>query len=258
MSTLEISAPPALPVLPPRQPRTWYFLGSAVIGLLAYAAFNLVHIAVMVAAFVRNGDLDMTETQILELASQGGNIAAGAIAACPFVLAVLWAAIRIARQRFTEYLALNWPSRDEIVRGLAVSFAFLLAWIALSFLTGQETPAFVIDSYRSARDAGLLWLLLIGFCVAAPVTEEFVVRGLLYRGWSQSFLGPVGAIVLSSALWALIHQQYSWYYICQIFLVGLIFGHLRRRSGSTWLTVIAHGFFNLAVTAHVALKLAYS
>ena len=191
------------------------------------------------------------------MASQGGIIAAGAIVACPVVLAVLWAAIRIARQRFTEYLALNWPSRDEIVHGLAISLAFLLAWLLLSFLTGQPTPAFVIDSYRSAQEAGLVWLLLIGFCVAAPVTEEFVVRGLMYRGWSQSFLGPVGAIVLSSALWALIHQQYDWYYICQIFLVGLIFGYLRRRSGSTWLTVIIHGFFNLAVTAHVALKLAY-
>jgi membrane protease YdiL (CAAX protease family) len=98
---------------------------------------------------------------------------------------------------------------------------------------------------------------LIGFCIAAPITEEFTVRGLIYRGWSQSFLGPVGAIVLSSILWALIHHQYSWYYVCQIFLVGLIFGHLRRRSSSTWLTVVTHGLFNLAVTIQTALKVAY-
>jgi membrane protease YdiL (CAAX protease family) len=259
MSSIVISAPPPLPALPvpPRPPRTWYFLGSAVIGLLAYAAFNLANFVVMIAVFIWHGDPDLTEAQFVEFASRGGIIAAGAIAACPVVLAVLWAAIRIARQRFTEYLALNRPSRDEIVHGLAISLAFLLAWLLLSFLTGQPTPAFVIDTYRSAQDDGLVWLLLIGFCVAAPVTEELVVRGLMYRGWSQSFLGPVGAIVLSSALWALIHQQYDWYYICQIFLVGLIFGHLRRRSGSTWLTVITHGFFNLAVTAHVALKVAY-
>ncbi|MBR1146889.1 CPBP family intramembrane glutamic endopeptidase [Bradyrhizobium sp. AUGA SZCCT0431] len=256
MSTLEISAPPALPVSP-RQPRTWYFLGSAVVALLAYIAFNLGHLAMMVVAFVWHGDPDMTEAQIVELASQGGNIAAGTIAACALVVAVLWAAIRIARQGFADYLALRWPSRDELLHGLAITLAFLLAWLLLSFLAGHPTPAFVIDSYRSAQDAGLLWLLLIGFCVAAPVTEELVVRGLLYRGWSQSFLGPIGTIVLSSALWALMHQQYSWYYICQIFLVGLIFGHLRRRSGSTWLTVITHGFFNLAVLAYVALKLAY-
>ena len=113
------------------------------------------------------------------------------------------------------------------------------------------------NSYRSAREAGLLWLLLIAFCVAAPVTEELTVRGLLYRGWSQSFLGPLGAIVLSSALWALIHTQYNWYYACQVFLVGLTFGYLRYRSGSTWLPVVAHGLFNLAVMAQIALILAY-
>ncbi|MBR1271069.1 CPBP family intramembrane metalloprotease [Bradyrhizobium sp. AUGA SZCCT0222] len=256
MSSLEISAPPALPVLP-RQPRTWYFLGSAVIALLAYIAFNLAHLIVGFLVLVQTADPSMTDAQLTELMFRGGAIGAGTIAACPVVLAVLWAAIRIARPGFTEYLALNWPNRGELVYGLAITFAFLLAWLLLSFLTGQPTPAFVIDSYRSAQDDGLMWLLLIGLCVGAPVTEEFVVRGLLYRGWSQSFLGPIGAIVLSSALWALIHQQYDWYYVCQIFLVGLIFGHLRRRSGSTWLTVITHGFFNLAVIAHTALKLAY-
>ncbi len=256
MSSLEISMPPPLPVLP-RQPRTWYFLGSTVIVLLAYAALNLAHMVVMFVAVIQNGDPSMTEAQLHEFVFRGGNFAAGTIAACPAVLAVLWAATRIAGQRFTKYLALNWPRRDELVHGIAISLAFLLAWLLLSFLIGQPTSAFVIDSYRSAKDDGLLWLLLIGFCIAAPVAEEFVVRGMLYRGWSQSFLGPVGAIVLSSALWALIHTQYSWYYVCQIFLVGLIFGHLRSRSGSTWLTVITHGFFNLAVLAYVALKVAY-
>lgn len=256
MSAIEIATPPPLPVLQ-RKPRTWYFLGSLVIGLLAYAALNLAHMIVIVAAIAQNGDLSMTEAQLHALATRGGVIAMGAIVACPVVLAVLWAATRIARQRFAEYLALTWPTRDEVVQGLALSLAFLAAWLLLSFLTGQQTPAFVIDSYRSAQADGLLWLLLIGFCVAAPIAEEFVVRGLMYRGWSQSFLGPIGAIVLSSALWALIHQQYSWYYICQIFFVGLIFGYLRRRSGSTLLTVITHGFFNLAVMGYVALKLAY-
>ena len=256
MSSLEISVPPALPVSPSR-PHNWYFLGSAVIALFAYAAFNLGHLAVMTVAMAWNGNPAMTEAQIEKLVSQGGIFAAGTIAACLFVLAVLWAAIWIARQRFANYLALRWPSRAELVRGLAITLAFLLASDLLSLLAGQETPASVIESYRSARDAGLVWLLLIAFCVAAPITEEFVVRGLLYRGWSHSFLGPLGAIVLSSALWALIHHQYNWYYVGQVFLVGLIFGHLRYRSGSTWVPVVAHGLFNLAVTAQTAVILAY-
>ncbi len=115
----------------------------------------------------------------------------------------------------------------------------------------------MFDIYRTAKDAGSLWLLLVALCVAAPITEEFAVRGFLFRGWSKSFLGPIGAIVLSSALWAAMHQQYNWYYISQVFLLGLIFGYLRYRSDSTWLTVMMHGFWNLAVIAWTAVIVAY-
>ena len=44
MSSTKISLPPASPVSPGR-PHNWYFLGSAVIGLFAYGAFNLGHFA---------------------------------------------------------------------------------------------------------------------------------------------------------------------------------------------------------------------
>jgi membrane protease YdiL (CAAX protease family) len=55
----------------------------------------------------------------------------------------------------------------------------------------------------------------------------------------------VGAIVLSAIVFALIHQQYEWFYIGCIVAVGLLFGYLRYRSESTWLTVITHGTYNL-------------
>ena len=68
----------------------------------------------------------------------------------------------------------------------------------------------------------------------------------------------IGAIVLTLALWAAMHQQYNWYYRSQIFLAGLIFGYLRYRSNATWLTVMTHGFFNLAVIAWTGVPVAYS
>src|SRR4051812_26276264 len=98
MSSIEISTPPPLPVSA-RAPRTWYFLGSAVIAVLAYAALNLAHMVVIVEAVVRVGDPSMmTQAQLHALVTRGGNVALGAIVACPLVLAVLWAATRIARQ----------------------------------------------------------------------------------------------------------------------------------------------------------------
>ena len=89
----------------------------------------------------------------------------------------------------------------------------------------RTTPASMLDSSRTARQAGLLWLLLIANCLVAPVSEDFAMRGFLFRGWSKSFLGPIGAILPTSAVWTLLHTQYSWVFLAQTFLVGLIFGY---------------------------------
>lgn len=121
------------------------------------------------------------------------------------------------------------------------------------YFSGQTTPASMLDSYRTARQAGLLGLLLIADCLVAPVTEEFAMRGFPVSGWSKSFLGPIGAILLTSAVWTLLHTQYSWFFLAQTFLVGLIFGYWRYPAGSTWLAVITHGAWNAAVMAQIAL-----
>ena len=44
------------------------------------------------------------------------------------------------------------------------------------------------------------------------------------------------------------HLQYDWFFFGEIFSIGLLFGYLRYRSGSIWLTVILHGLNNLAAT----------
>src|SRR5262249_48406545 len=91
-----------------------------------------------------------------------------------------------------------------------------------------------------------LWLLVIAFCVAAPVTEEFFARGFLYRGWSETFLRVPGAILLSSLVWTALHLQYNWYFLGEGFSIGVLLGYMRYRSTSTWLTIILHGLNNLA------------
>ena len=72
--------------------------------------------------------------------------------------------------------------------------------------------------------------------------------GFLYRGWSESFLRPFGAIILSTLVWTCMHLQYDAFFLVQVFSIGLLFGYLRYRSNSTWLTVILHGLNNLAAT----------
>jgi len=101
---------------------------------------------------------------------------------------------------------------------------------------------------KSAQEHSALWLLVIAFAVAAPLWEELFARGWLYRGWSESRLGPYGAILLSSIVWTVMHLQYDWFFFGEIFSIGLLLGYLRYRSNSTWLTIVLHGLNNFAAT----------
>jgi hypothetical protein len=108
----------------------------------------------------------------------------------------------------------------------------------------------MVDVLKSAQADGVVWLLVIAFGFAAPVTEELMVRGFLYRGWSESVLRPVGAIILSSLAWTAMHAQYyDPFLFVEVFSIGLLLGYMRYRSGSTWLTILMHCLNNLAATA---------
>ena len=237
---------PAAPVMAPRPPRTWKFVGTAIWGLLAFGAMSLAQVAGLIAVLGFFADADMSEASIKTVSEHGAAIAVSVLLGLPATLLVLWLATRLARRSFAAYLALRRPTAKDILLALAASLALLATLDAIAVIAGYPvSPDFVLNSVRSARDSGTLWLLLLGFCVAAPVSEEFIFRGFVYRGWSATALGPAGAIVLSSALFALIHVQYEWFYLGGIFAIGSLFGYLRYRLRSTWTTVIAHGFYNL-------------
>jgi CAAX protease family protein len=168
----------------------------------------------------------------------------------PAVLAVLWLATRMARTPFADYLALRRTSWTDLLIGIAALIVLVVGWDLLSRALGRDmTPGFMVDVLKSAQADGALWLLVIAFSVAAPITEELMVRGFLYRGWSESAPGPVGAVVLSSLVWTAMHAQYyDWFLFSEVLSIGLLLGTMRYRSNSTWLTIIMHGINNLAAT----------
>jgi membrane protease YdiL (CAAX protease family) len=137
----------------------------------------------------------------------------------------------------------------------ALVVAFILGFDALTYLLDRDvvTP-FQLDTYRSARDAGALALLWITFVIVAPAGEEILFRGFLFRGWAASPRAVWPAIVVISALWAIIHVQYDWFGILQVFLGGLLLGWLRWGSGSTLLTFWLHALTNIWATAQTAIK----
>jgi uncharacterized protein len=230
-----------------RRPRIWKFWGTALWGLFIFAGMFIGQATVIAYFVLRQGSMDLAAA--IQVVGAGLTISLSVIMGLPAVLLAAWVATRFSRTPFVDYLALRWTSWRNFLIG-AVSLAVLVGgWDLLSRALGREvTPGFMGEVLKSAQADGALWLLVIAFCVAAPISEEILARGFLYRGWSESRLGVAGAIFLSSLAWTSLHLQYDWFFFCEVFSIGLLLGYLRYRSNSTWLTIVIHGLNNTAAT----------
>jgi CAAX protease family protein len=144
-----------------------------------------------------------------------------------------------------EYLGFILPRRADVIVGIAAIVALVIVGNVLSWLLGRliVTP-FQLDIYRTAAAAGWLPWLWLGVVIVTPIGEETLFRGFLFRGLLRSPNDAWLAIGVTAALWALIHVQYDWYVISQVFAFGLVIGWLRWASGSTLLTMLLHAMIN--------------
>lgn len=143
-----------------------------------------------------------------------------------------------------EYLALNRASVRTFALWLLLALVFVFVCEVVSYLLGRPMiPDEVREVYKTARWPPLLWSALV---VAAPLFEETFFRGFMYRGLESSRVGVVGACIVTSFVWTLLHVQYEDLFILGIiFLGGLLFGVARWKSRSLYVTIAMHSLWNL-------------
>lgn len=82
----------------------------------------------------------------------------------------------------------------------------------------------------------MLWTSL-SVAVAAPLAEEFILRGVILRGMLYHST-PLKAILWSAFYFAFIHLNL--YQAIGAFIMGLFMGWIYYRTGSLWLTILIH------------------
>jgi membrane protease YdiL (CAAX protease family) len=185
-------------------------------------------------------------SQLPELASDGVAVALIIIVSTPVQVALLILFAQRAGDA-ADYLGLRTPSRGQVLFGVAAVVALIVIGNAISLTFGRNVvTSFQADIYRTAAAASAGWLVLLWFAVVvmAPIGEEVLFRGFLFRGWLKAPRDTWPVIVATAALFALLHVQYDWLVIAQVFAFGMLLGWMRWATGSTILTMLLHALIN--------------
>jgi membrane protease YdiL (CAAX protease family) len=219
--------------------QSWGIFGTLVIGATALVAGQLSGIAALVGWY--GFDLRNVPT----LSEQGGAIILFIFVSAPVQVAIL-ALAAAYKDNVAAYLGYRLPRRGEIVLSLAILAAMIAAGDTISWLAGRNiVDRFQTDIYQAARSVDQLPLLLVAVIVLIPIGEETLFRGFLIRGWLKSPRLAWPVILVTAALFAIIHVQYDWFLILQVFAFGVLFGWTRWATGSTLLTMLLHTVVNL-------------
>jgi membrane protease YdiL (CAAX protease family) len=227
-------------------------LGFSAIILALYAALQiLVATAFVSFAKAEHPELDL-EAYAKSLSSNGFCIAIMAVVSGLICTPLtLWFTRLRKTISIKNFIGFKEPLKREWVRWLLILAAFLFLSDGVSFLLDQPIVApFMVDAYKTASS---LPALLFAIVVVAPIFEEIFFRGFLFQGIRYSRLGPIGAIGITSLLWAVIHLQYDIYGMATVFALGVLFGMARLKTDSIHLLMVMHSFVGLVATMETVL-----
>jgi ABC-2 type transport system permease protein len=94
-----------------------------------------------------------------------------------------------------------------------------------------------------------LWSYPLLAIVAAPLVEEVIFRGLIYRSLRATLSINVSA-ALASAIFALAHPGLSF---APVFVMGFLAARALERSGSLISAMVVHAIYNAALMVATAL-----
>jgi uncharacterized protein len=225
----------------------WATLGWTLLCAIMLFAVQVAVLLILTAVRIARG----AEVKFDELASSGDVVSIGTLASTVSIVGSVALLICWRRYPIRDYLAIHRPT----TRSAAIAFMSLVVMLVtsdlISYLLARPlVPDVMVKLYRMA------WLpgLLVALVVLAPIAEETLFRGFLYKGIADSRAGPIVAIITSAVGWATLHFQYDWYGVVTIAVMGLFLGIVRHKTGSLYLTMVLHAIANSVATLEIVIQ----
>ena len=113
--------------------------------------------------------------------------------------------------------------------------------IVVTFFVREPQMQEILQSLSAAPLPWQQILLVFAIVVLAPLGEEILFRGFLYRACAARF-GPFWGMALSGLLFGAAHLE--WQVFPAFAVLGMVLAHLYRKSGNLWLCIATHAVFN--------------
>jgi membrane protease YdiL (CAAX protease family) len=220
------------------QPAPWRALGwLLVIAVLIVVALIFVGLGFGVYLGIM-GELDGEQAprRLQEFMGSSLGFAVVMLAQTVAILIGLRFAADFPGQPWPRTLALDPVSPIVVGKWLLWWLLMMVAVVLVSLALGANEEPFMTQLLSNPH-----WLMLLMVSVAAPVGEELLFRGYLFRAFRHTWLGFSGTLLLTSLLFASLHMgQYGWYGVAQTFVLALLLGFARERTGSVLTPIAIH------------------
>ena len=138
-----------------------------------------------------------------------------------------------------------WKKQSRISCMLMAILGGLLLGRGFNLLIGLTPLPTLFPGYETASDSlytGSLLSLVAASVVTAPILEELLVRGILYRNLKKALQNPYAAIVCASLLFGILHGNLVQGLFA--FLIGLYLNWVYEAEGSLLPAILTHAAVN--------------
>jgi membrane protease YdiL (CAAX protease family) len=207
-------------------------------GLIATLAFFVLQGLLSLAML--KAEVPLAETLLIAYVAAGGLVAV-------FTLYLFW---RVKVPRVLEAVGLRSPS-SSLLRSLALgalagtaaaALGLGYLWIAPRVEPLRTLTREALEQGKRLPEMGWAWMALLAV-VAAPLVEEYLFRGLVFKGLRRT-MRPAVAILASAAIFAIVHPPVSF---VPVFGLGVAAALAFEGSGSLLAPILAHALYNGAV-----------
>ena len=213
----------------------WDVLRIAVVALATLSLFGAASLAIAAKLLSHWKSLgDLTKDALVLIPAQ--------LLSYAIVFAFMHVVVtRVYHRPFWAAVRWNQPKKSWLgFVGIGIVLAIFVPVISSHLPVPKSLP--IDQMFQSATDA---YVMMIFGVAVAPLMEELFFRGFLYPVLVRR-IGVVAAIVVTAALFALIHSSQlgrSWSALLIIFIVGLVLTitrAVRKSVGASWLVHMAY------------------